>query len=210
MDNETMQCKKKKKMQKNKVLLSAWSQGTKHPSQLTGVAVDYITQTRSLLVLKSMFCFVAMNATFIVAEIKSLSNGFGLNWQPGCSKVSSQLQKMICHFLLEVLFTHAFLVWHIIYNLQWFEYSMPYCCYGKWNKISQTSNEHYSTRNEEDFLIIFTIWVHSTEGKQAWPKDGCFPRTHFVCFWGMKELFVSREQKSMTARCSSQMPGIPK
>lgn len=63
-----------------------------------------------------VFRFVAVNATFIVAEIKSLSNGFGLNWQPSCSEVSSQLQKMIFRFLLEIIFTCAFVVWHKIYN----------------------------------------------------------------------------------------------
>lgn len=61
-----------------------------------------------------VFPFVAVNVAFIVAEIKSLSNGFGLNWQPSCSKVSSQFQKLVFHFLLEIIFTRAFVVWHRI------------------------------------------------------------------------------------------------
>lgn len=47
--------------------------------------------------------FVTVKVTFIVAEIKRLSNDFGGNWQSNCSKGSAQLQKIIFHFLFEII-----------------------------------------------------------------------------------------------------------
>lgn len=139
-----------------------------------------------------VFRFVAVNITFIVAEIKSLSNGFGLNWQPSCSKVSSHLQKMI--FLLEIIFTHAFVVWHRICNLQWFEYALLF------------SDMEYDFPDLH-WMLQYKSWkrlpstVHSTEGKQ--PTEGCFLRKHFVWFWGIKELFVSKSKKACLPLASS-------
>jgi len=51
-----------------------------------------------------VFRFVGVKVTPTIAEIKSLSNGFGENWQPDCSLLHS-FRKLFPIFLFEALFT---------------------------------------------------------------------------------------------------------